>query len=250
MDVTLSDRQRLLLKAIISEFMDTAEAVGSLNLPEKYELGVSPATIRNEMAKMAQMGLIMKEHSSAGRVPTPVGYKFFINEILGQLEELNVKKEVLMREEVYRNRFDAEGLFRSSVRKLAELLGGVGVAMFKNRVYFSGVSDIMDIPEFQDPRVFKQLMKLLENSDKVAKVFGSYGTARGADHNNVKILIGEQDLGYGPLGKVALAFGKLDMYGGNTGYLGIMSTCRMNYSKVIPVVKLMVNTVNESLKGW
>jgi transcriptional regulator of heat shock response len=250
MELTLSPRQRILLKAIIQEFMDTAEAVGSLHLPEKYGLGVSPATIRNEMSRMSELGLIRKEHSSAGRVPTSIGYKFFLQEILDELEQMSVEKEMMIRDEVYKNRFDAEDLLRKSVKSLAEILGGVGVALFKNRVYYSGIADIMDIPEFQDMSVFKELMKILESSDRITSMFGNYEEAVGVSNDQVKVLFGEDSLGSGPLERVALVFGKIIMYRDEVGYLGILGSCRMNYSVVIPTVSRFVSTVNESLRGW
>lgn len=250
MELILSPRQRILLKAIIEEFMDTAEAVGSLHLPEKYGLGVSPATIRNEMSRMSELGLIRKEHSSAGRVPTSIGYKFFLQEIMDHMENLSVEREMKLRNEVYQSRFDAEDLLRNSVRKLSQTVGGIGLALFKNRVYYSGVADLMEIQEFRDMTVFQEIMRILEDNDRISNLFSSYDRAVGVHNTPVKILIGEEDLGDGPLGRVAMVFGKLNMYRGEVGYMGVLGSCRMNYAKVIPMVSWMVNTVNDSLRGW
>ena len=66
----LTSRQISLLKTIIEEYMETAEPVGSQKIEKKYGLGVSPATIRNEMAKLTESGYLRQPHASAGRIPT------------------------------------------------------------------------------------------------------------------------------------------------------------------------------------
>jgi len=71
----LSDRQTKILKAIIEEYIENGEAVGSEVLEKKYELGVSPATIRNEMAKLVKAGFLKQPHTSAGRVPTKEAFR-------------------------------------------------------------------------------------------------------------------------------------------------------------------------------
>ena len=72
----LTARQTQILKCIIDEYIETAEAVGSEALEKKYSLGVSPATIRNEMASLTKLGFLRQLHTSAGRVPSPKAMKF------------------------------------------------------------------------------------------------------------------------------------------------------------------------------
>ena len=82
--VELTDRQIKILKAIIEEYIETAEAVGSQTLDKKYGLGVSPATIRNEMVRLTANGFLKQPHASAGRVPTPMALKFYIQNLMQQ----------------------------------------------------------------------------------------------------------------------------------------------------------------------
>ena len=70
----LTERQVQLLKAIVEEYVATAEPVGSKALVEKYKLDISPATVRNEMAAMTQEGYLEQPHTSAGRIPAPLGF--------------------------------------------------------------------------------------------------------------------------------------------------------------------------------
>ncbi len=83
---TLTDRQKTVLLVIIREYIDVAVPVGSKRLVERYHLDLSPATIRNEMAALTEMGYLRQPHTSAGRVPTEDGYRFFVSAMMDQAE--------------------------------------------------------------------------------------------------------------------------------------------------------------------
>ena len=77
----LTDRRALILRAIVSHYVGTGEPVGSKVLVERYRLGVSSATVRNEMAALEDAGYIYQPHTSAGRIPTDAGYRYFVDEM-------------------------------------------------------------------------------------------------------------------------------------------------------------------------
>lgn len=78
----LDDRKRRILKAIIDDYIDTAEPVGSRTIARKHELGLSSATIRNEMADLEEMGLLTQPHISAGRIPSDKGYRYYVDQLM------------------------------------------------------------------------------------------------------------------------------------------------------------------------
>lgn len=78
----LSERKKKILRAVIEQYISTAEPVGSKALVENGDLKVSSATIRNEMAELETMGLLEQPHTSAGRIPSPTGYRFYVNELM------------------------------------------------------------------------------------------------------------------------------------------------------------------------
>ena len=78
----MDERKRLILSAIIQDYIDSAEPVGSQTLVRRYGIGLSPATIRNEMADLEEMGYLQQPHTSAGRIPSPRGYRFYVNSIM------------------------------------------------------------------------------------------------------------------------------------------------------------------------
>lgn len=84
----LDDRKMKILQAIIDDYIDTAEPIGSRTIARKHELGLSSATIRNEMADLEEMGLLEQPHTSAGRIPSDKGYRFYVDRLM-RLKELS-----------------------------------------------------------------------------------------------------------------------------------------------------------------
>lgn len=94
----LTERKLKILQAIIGDFISTAEPVGSRTLSKKYDLGISPATIRNEMSDLEEMGLLTHPHTSAGRVPSEKAYRLYVDEIMKKRELSKSQKEVIAKE--------------------------------------------------------------------------------------------------------------------------------------------------------
>ena len=101
----ISERKKRILAAVVDEYIRTAEPVGSKVLAEHAGLGCSSATIRNELAELVNMGYLEQPHTSAGRVPTPLGYRMYVNELMeeqrltmDETEELNRRLEAKLNE--------------------------------------------------------------------------------------------------------------------------------------------------------
>jgi heat-inducible transcriptional repressor len=95
--MNLDERKARLLRAVVHEFIHTAEPVGSRSLTERYSLGVSPATIRNELAVLEEQGYLSHPHTSAGRVPTDRGYRFYVDSLSGVGELARAQEETIAR---------------------------------------------------------------------------------------------------------------------------------------------------------
>jgi len=80
----LSERKKLILKAVVEDYVQSAEPVGSKTLLERSSFGVSSATIRNEMSELTELGLLEQPHTSAGRIPTALGYRIYVNELMSE----------------------------------------------------------------------------------------------------------------------------------------------------------------------
>ena len=99
----LSDRKRKILQAIIHDYIETAEPVGSRTICKNHISDLSPATIRNEMADLEEMGYLIQPHTSAGRIPSDVGYRFYVNSLMRRYQmsvEALEKMNAIMAEKV------------------------------------------------------------------------------------------------------------------------------------------------------
>ena len=93
----LNERKLRILQAIVSDFIQTGEPVGSRTLSRKFDMGVSPATIRNEMADLEEMGFLTHPHTSAGRIPSDKGYRLYVNNLMQKYELPEKEKEIIAR---------------------------------------------------------------------------------------------------------------------------------------------------------
>ena len=116
----LSERKLRILQAIIGDFISTAEPVGSRALSKKYNLGISPATIRNDMADLEEMGFLTHPHTSAGRVPSEKAYRLYVDDIMKKSEIPEEQKEII-----------AEGLVKNfqalekTIQQAAKILSNI-----------------------------------------------------------------------------------------------------------------------------
>lgn len=234
----LTDRQIKILKSIIEEYIETAEAVGSQALEKKFELGVSPATIRNEMAALAEQGFLKQPHTSAGRVPTKQAFKFYVNQLVEE-KELSAAEEVAAKEKVWDARFDFDQLMRQAVRALAEKTQSLALAATdQGDVYHAGYANILQIPEFYDIDVTRTILSMIDEIEAVRGLF-----AKSFGEEPVHLLLGDE-LGYDYLEPCGMVFTKFKA-GERHGSLGVIGPNRFNYALVIPTVRYFGNLIED-----
>ena len=115
----LTERKLKILQAIIADFVRTAEPVGSRTISKNYELG-SPATIRNEMSDLEEMGYLTHPHTSSGRVPSEKAYRLYVNELMGK-KELTKEEKDQIAAKLYDNVTELEGLVERAAQVLSEI---------------------------------------------------------------------------------------------------------------------------------
>jgi len=239
----LSSRQKAILKAIIEEYVETAEPVGSGNLDKKYSFGVSPATIRNEMARLTKEGYLKQPHTSAGRVPTPVGLKFYINRLMEE-EKMSVTEEVAAKEKIWDWRHDFSRLVREATRSLARQTECLAISMTdEGDTFHAGYSNILEIPEFYDIDVTKTILSIIDEFEGLSVLFG-----KSFSEKAVNILLGDE-LGYEMLSPCGMVFTKFKT-SRHEGSLGIIGPSRFNFPRVIPIVRYHGQLITSILKDW
>ena len=240
----LTQRQIEILRNLIEEYIETALPVGSETLEKKRNISASPATIRNEMVKLTNLGYLQKPHSSAGRIPTPEGMKFYVNQLMKE-KEISVTEEVELKEKIWDYRATQQRLLKEVARSLAEKTKALAIATTDDGDFFcAGYSNILDMPEFFDIDITKNLLSVIDEMGYFDTIFSKI-----ENDENIHILFGEE-LGPkldGPYGFV-FAHYKTPMH--TTGEIGVIGPTRLNYTYIVPAVRYFSNLINELAEGW
>ena len=116
----LSDRKFKILQAIVNDYIETAEPIGSRTIAKKYAMGISSATIRNEMSDLEDMGLINQPHTSSGRVPSEKGYRFYVDSMM-QRRALTDQEALFLQRMIIDNINQTEYMMQETAKALARL---------------------------------------------------------------------------------------------------------------------------------
>mgnify|MGYP000465741332 CR=1 FL=1 len=122
----LTTRQQAILRLIVHDYVQTGRPVGSKTLTERYPVGVSSATIRNEMAELESAGFVSHLHTSGGRVPTDQGYRYYVHHLMGT-PELPAGEQIMIRHQFRQAEVQLEGWMELAATTLAEIAGNVSV---------------------------------------------------------------------------------------------------------------------------
>ncbi|MCA9387363.1 hypothetical protein KC669_04995 [Candidatus Dojkabacteria bacterium] len=236
--MSITDRQQQLLQAIIEEFIETAEAVGSISLLDKYQFKLSSATIRNEMAELVFRGYLYKKHSSAGRIPTTKGWRFFVDKINSDkinYIDANTQDEVV--NNLVKLKDDKTHLIRQGLEFLSGMADNAVVALLENSIYYAGLSTITQLPEMREEDNLKRILRILEDYYTLSDVFH-----KGKSSENINILIGEEETGKEIFKNYSVIFSEVQ-FNNSKGFIAVVGPNRMDYGKVISSLKYISDTI-------
>ncbi len=244
----LSDRRQRILRALIEEYVSHAMPVGSKTIAEQYHLGVSSATVRNELSALEEAGYIMQPHTSAGRIPTDAGYREFVDDLLAsEAYQSNVRDDMAARMRASADALD--GLMRQVSEELARLTDCLSIVgcmdadgapsqaplAKKERL---GLSSLMRKPEFQESSSLLPLMEILEDDTVYFKAFDEASSA--TDGFAVRIGRENEDSSLVCVSVVAGVYG----YGDSRGVVAVIGPRRMDYGNVIGAVRAAQSILN------
>ncbi len=237
--MNLSKRQEEILFAIIEEYAEIATPVGSVTLAKLFN--VSSATIRAEMARLEESGLIAQPHTSAGRVPTDAGYRYYVNTLAEQPERMSnvtqlsgahedkpLERSNRVLEVRISSQERADYAIRGAVDSLVELTGNLGLATIGDQLYMSGIARLFTQPEFLDNQRVQAVAKLLDNLEPWLR--------EAAPGQPLNIFIGQEN----PIGKtsqVSLIISRFRSPYSDRSYIGVLGPTRQNYAKVMSLVR-------------
>ncbi len=223
----MQDRSRAILNAIIREFIETAEPVGSKAIVLSYHFSISSATIRSEMAALEEHGYLYQPHTSAGRIPTDVGYRMYVDTLeepeISRAEKLAEKKlsEAMLSHRTNKAR---EKLY-DCVAILAQATDSACFATLPDnpRTYFLGFSNVLKKPEFShDLMRASEVIEVLEETDHLVKILRSLDITE-----DPRIFIGKENI-IPQIQSCSLIVGRYKVENFE-GFMGILGPTRMQY---------------------
>lgn len=221
----MNPRQKEVLAAIVELYTETATPVGSEALLERHHFPVSSATLRNDMLALEEKGYLYQPHTSAGRIPTDTGYRFYVEEMMGERnlsreEQQSLQKELLMLKARHAR------LGRSTVKLMAALSGNLAVSGMIDRDEFFdfGMKELLDKPEFRE---IDELCRVVETLDTLDEKLN--GILLKLKDGETQIFIGDEN----PIKEISncsMVVAPFKSEDGN-GILAIIGPKRMDYAK-------------------
>ncbi len=209
----LDSRKETLLKLTVRRYVKTAEPVGSAWLAEESGLDVSPATIRNELAALEDGGFLVQPHTSAGRIPGELGYRYYVTHFLERKKTSAEAREALGTAAAFSTAHDK---LRHAAKALSEESQAAALVGFGPRdVYYTGLTNLFSQPEFRQFSLVTSMSRVLDHLDEtMEKMFPDVGP-------HVRILIGSEN----PFGaECGLLVARAPI-----GILGLLGPMRMDY---------------------
>ncbi len=231
----MTDRQEKILKSIVEEYAEVASPVGSQLLAKIFS--VSSATIRSEMAELEKQGFITQPHTSAGRIPTDKGYRYYVNNSLEEKPEKNTGAERALTARIGDGGVPDRAI-RNTVDTLVELTQNLGLATIGKQLYMSGLSNLFGQPEFMYPGQVQEVARLLDNMEPWLR--------EAAPNEPLSVYIGHEN----PIGRnsgCSLIISRFSSPYSDKSFIGVLGPTRQSYKEVMSLVKNAGRMLEDSL---
>lgn len=227
----MTERQAKILQAIVEQYAEVAVPVGSVLLAKTF--GVSPATIRAEMARLEEMGYIAQPYTSAGRIPTDKGYRFYVNGVTEQANVVPATPPPIDRnaraiDVRVRNAGKAAQTIRTAVDSLVDITHNLSIATIGDQLYMSGISHLFSQPEFADGSAVQEVARLIDNLEPWLQ--------EASPNEPLSVYIGAEN----PIGKssgCSLIISKFRSPYSDRSYIGVVGPTRQSYKQVMGLVR-------------
>ena len=226
----MTERQRQLLKNIVNQYIEKAQPVGSEFLCEKIKPGVSSATIRNEMTELIGQGYLFQPHLSAGRIPSLKGFEYYVDHLLEQRDLSEYQKKSLAK--IKKQEKQKRELMKSLAKKISSLTGQLSILAFANNdFYYTGLTNLFNQPEFQEPSAVYSISQIVDHLDKtMVQIFN-------LPKKQTHVLVGKKN----PFGNYCSA---ILVHCPKYGLIGIIGPTRMQYDKNIALIDYTCKLLN------
>lgn len=231
----MTNRQAQILSIIVKSYVKNSKPVGSSSIISEFEPKLSSATIRNEMSELEKQGFITSPHTSAGRIPTDRGYRWYINSLTEPKKNLKDREKEALKRKI--ESFSGSDIaIKRAVDLLSEITGSTAlVTTSSNDVYYHGLRYILRLPEFENR---DQMLGIADLVDNLLDFFHELPT-----FESEIIYIGEEN----PyLRKAHCAFlASPYSFRDRDGLMGILGPTRMDYERNLELLDFITKELNQ-----
>jgi len=238
-------RRRDILAAAIDSYIEKATPASSQMLARKYKFNLSSATIRNVLAELEELGYLTHPHTSAGRIPTEKGYRYYVNYLMKRMDILEAERSRIDAE-YHKNIKELEKLFDTTSEILSDFTHCTGLvysADLHDRLFYKGASFMLDQPEFNNLEKIRQVLRMLEEKQRLIGIISQ------ELDNKIKIFIGSE-LHYDDINDCSLVVSAYKYKNKPSGRVAVLGPKRMKYAKVVSAVEYLSELITEMLNDF
>lgn len=248
--INFNARRNKVFECIVTAYVELGAPVGSVTLCNRSNLNLSPASIRNIMGELEELGLIAQPHTSAGRMPTDTGYRFYVDNIMEL--DIVIKEE---QENICSACRSAKGqldvLLETALKLLSDISNEVSLVLFPRlkentpkeiKLASFGWHHLFRQPEFKDTSKSNRLLEALEEKKELVDFVGE-----SVDAKQVKVFIGTENK-CSHIQDCSIILSGYGVQDDAAGAIGLIGPTRMPYKRLIPIVGFIANYISRELE--
>jgi transcriptional regulator of heat shock response len=233
-------RKDRILAITIDQYIQTVSPVSSQLIAQRYPSELSSASIRNILAELEEEGYLTHPHTSAGRIPTQKGYRYYVDHFMDEIQLLQDEKQRI-KAEYTRQFLELDRLFEQTSESLSQTTHYTSIISVENKVFCRGTSFVVEYPDFQDLSKIKNILWALDEKERILEIINRQIFVR-----KIEILIG-RELECADIDSCSLVISPFKTRGGPAGRLAILGPTRMNYKRVVSALDYFSELIEEIL---
>jgi len=225
--MVMNDRKQQLLSLLVENYIKTAEPIGSRFLLSFGNLDIGEATVRNDLRALEEEGYLTHPHTSAGRIPTEKGYRFYLENLRMEKAKLTQKENDILGMLFDDKKQDYKQTYKGVAKEMAEISELAAMFVFsENLVYYTGLANLFSQPEFKELALVASVSEVFDHCDECLEDFFSLVD------ENTKIYVGDENPFGDRMSIVASKFAGRDA----EGLLMLVGPLRQNYKKNFAII--------------
>ena len=235
-----AQRRNMVLAASVNAYINSAEPVSSEKLT--HDFGLSSATVRNILAELEEAELLTHPHTSAGRIPTDKGYRYYVDFLMSEIELMEDQKKTIINE--YKSKIERlEDVLENTseiISRITRYAGIVSLLEWEDKLFYRGISHILEQPEFHDSEKVRLLIKVMEEKKNILDIINR------DFKESTKIYIGSE-IGCPEIDTCSLVISTYNRGKRQNGRLAVLGPRRMSYEHIVPTLEFISDVLSDIL---